>query len=78
MAKKKCKCKKRGRPRKPGRPKGSKNKKTKRKQKGGAVPALAVAGAKFLGPIALEYLLNKMKNSGSGMRASGMRLLHQR
>ena len=73
MAKKKCKCKKRGRPRKPGPRKGSKNKKkTKRKQKGGAVPALAIAGAKFLGPIALEYLLKKMKNG------NGLRLLHQR
>jgi hypothetical protein len=72
MVKKKCKCKKRGRPRKKlGRPKGSKNKR-KRRQKGGAIPALAVAGAKFLGPIALEYLLKRMK------KGNGLRLLHQR
>ena len=73
MVKKKCKCKKRGRPRKPGPRKGSKNKKrTKRRQKGGAIPALALSGAKFLAPIALEYLLKRMK------KGNGLRLLHQR
>ena len=48
MAHKKCKCKKRGRKRKRGRPKGSKNKKGRKK--GGALGALALAGAKAIGP----------------------------
>jgi hypothetical protein len=70
MAKKKCKCKKRGRPRKPGRPKGSKNKKkTKRKQRGGAVPALALLAAQTLGPVALKLFLKKLE--GNGLRLLG-------
>ena len=77
MVHKKCKCKKRGPKRGRGRPKGSKNKKG-RKKTGGALPALAVMGAKAVAPLVMKALVNealkKMKR-GRGKNGGGLRLL---
>jgi len=75
MAKKKCKCKKRGRPRKPGRPKGSKNKKkTKKKHTGRGVGALAMGAMKTLGPAIAAGLFSDMLVSNL-KKGNGLRLL---
>ena len=77
MVKRKCKCKKRGRRRKVGRPKGSKNKKG-RKKTGGALPALAVMGAKALAPMAIKFIAQeviKKARKGRGSFGRGLRLL---
>ena len=78
MVKRKCKCKKRGRKRKVGRPKGSKNKKWRRKT-GKGIGALALMGAKTFGPaiaagLVNELILKKLKK-GRGKNGGGLRLL---
>ena len=73
MAKKKnCKCKKPGPKRKVGRPKGSGKKKTKKSQKGKGIVSGAAAAAKFLAPLVLPALVEKMVG-GKGMRLLGRR-----
>jgi len=78
MVKRKCKCKKRGRKRKVGRPKGSKNKKG-RKKTGKGLGSLAVMGAKTFGPPIIAGLLNelilKKLKKGKGKNGGGLRLL---
>ena len=77
---KKCACKKRGRPRKVGRAKGSKNKKTtqRKKQNGKGVAGAALAMAKTLAPaiaasLAGDFLVKNVFKKGSGMRLLGRR-----
>jgi hypothetical protein len=74
MAKKKkrCVCKKPGPKRRVGRPKGSGKKKTKNSQKGRGLVSGAAAAMKFLAPIILPALVEKMVG-GKGMRLLGRR-----